>query len=732
MKHAHVCFLWHMHQPYYTDPVAGSASMPWVRLHATKAYYDMAYLLEKFQGVRATFNFTPSLLLQLQEIGTGKILDLFLEHAQRPAAHLTLEEKAFLVRHFFSANWATMVRPHQRYHELLVKRGLNVPGHDLHRVARQFSTQDCLDLQVWHNLAWFGYGTVQQYPRLAALRQKNRGFTEDDKHEVLELQRLAVREIIPLYRRLMECGQIELTTTPFYHPILPLVIDTDINRRARPDLPLPARFHAPDDAATQLQQAVDFHHHTFGRPPMGLWPSEGSVCPEMLPLIHQAGLRWFATDEGILARSLGMCDRPWHRQSALYQPYRIGEAEGCLTVLFRDREISDAFGFVYHKTTPESAAEDVLRRVRDIVHAAPQDKLVIAIILDGENPWEHYHDGGEQFLSLLYKTFTNHELDQGQFVVHASTISDAITSVQPTQQLSCLHSGSWINSDYKIWIGHQEDNRGWDLLGHTRAQLMNLSPSLPSDRKRAAWQELYAAEGSDWFWWYGDDFDTDFKPEFDRLFRTHLRNVWTHMGIPAPDQLNHPICIRTIASESDSVQQPLALLNPTIDGMVTDFFEWRGAGSINTKPPLGAMWKADGLFTAIRFGWNMDYLVMRFDPDEKSATRQDLDVNITVQGPQFTFRLMFPLSWPGPEAFLLSRKIQEDPWQEMGSYGSIHAHTILELAVPWKELCLEQGNAAQMSIIVREHGLEVARYPGDCPAVLTVPGPEFEAGLWRV
>jgi hypothetical protein len=173
-------------------------------------------------------------------------------------------------------------------------------------------------------------------------------------------------------------------------------------------------------------------------------------------------------------------------------------------------------------------------------------------------------------------------------------------------------------------------------------------------------------------------------------------------------------------------------LNPTIDGMVTDFFEWRGAGSINTRPPLGAMWKADGLFTAIRFGWNLDHLVMRFDPDETSTTRQGLDVDIIVQGPQFTFRFTFPFSSPAPRAFLLSRQTDTDTWQEIGSYGSINAHTILELAVPWKELCLEQGNTIQMSIIVREHGLEVARYPGHGPAVLTVPGPEFEAGLWRV
>ncbi|NJL17706.1 MAG: hypothetical protein HC938_11440 [Nitrospira sp.] len=279
-------------------------------------------------------------------------------------------------------------------------------------MASQFSTQELLDLQVWHNLAWFGYGTIQQYPRLAALRQKNRGFTEEDKHEMLALQHMAVQDIVPRYRRLMDRGQIELTTTPFFHPILPLVIDTDITRRARPDLPLPARFRAREDAAVQLQKAVTFHHATFGHPPTGLWPSEGSVCPEMLPLVHQTGLRWLATDEGILARSLTMCNRPWHRQAALYQPYQIGEADQSLTILFRDREISDAFGFVYHKTTPESAAEDVLRRLRNISHDTPHDHIVVTIILDGENPWEHYHDGGERFLSLLYQGFTTHDLDQ--------------------------------------------------------------------------------------------------------------------------------------------------------------------------------------------------------------------------------------------------------------------------------------------------------------------------------
>ncbi|MEC4889097.1 MAG: glycoside hydrolase family 57 protein [Nitrospira sp.] len=734
MKHVHVCFLWHMHQPYYTDPVAGSASMPWVRLHATKAYYDMASLLEQFPAVRATFNFTPSLLLQLQEIGGGTIRDLFLERAQRPAADLTQEEQAFLIRHFFSANWATMVRPYPRYHELLVKRGTEVNGQDLAKVAKQFSTQDFLDLQVWHNLAWFGYGAVRRYPRLAALRSKNRGFTEDEKQEVLALQRAAVQEIVPLYRRLAEQGQIELTTTPFFHPILPLVIDTDFTRRARPDLPLPSRFRAPDDAEAQLQRAVAFHTATFGHPPAGLWPSEGSVCPELLPLVRRAGLQWLATDEGVLARSLDMGGQPWDRSRSLYQPYRAGEPGQEVTMVFRDRDLSDAFGFVYHKTDPDSAADDVLRRLRAIVHNAPHKHLLIPIILDGENPWEHYHDGGEHFLSRLYRALTAQTLDEpGAVRCVASTMSEGLAAVPPAQSLSHLHSGSWINQDYKIWIGHAEDNRGWDLLGHTRTRLVEAAPTLPTAQASAAWNELYAAEGSDWFWWYGDDFETDFKPEFDRLFRTHLRNVWTHMGLTPPDSLNQPICAITAPPDTDRVMQPVARLSPAIDGVVTDFFEWRGAGTINTQPPLGAMWKAEGLFTAIRFGWSDEQLFLRLDPDEAAQPRhQSLAMQIVLHGPRHHFRLAFSCPPPGPDSFQLFQQRENGTWEEKGCYRSICAKAIVELAIPVKDLSLEPGDSIHMSLIVLEHGLEVARYPHQAPATLLVPGDDFDAAMWRV
>ena len=731
MKTVQVCFLWHMHQPYYTDPVSGSASMPWVRLHATKAYFDMAFLLERFPRLHATFNFTPSLLVQLKEIGDGTIQDLFLEYAKRRAVDLSEEEQAFLIRHYFSINWATMIRPYSRYHELLVKRGLDIDGQDLKRLARLFSAQDFLDLQVWFNLAWFGFGAVQRYPRLAALRSKNRGFTEEEKQEVLDLQRQTVRNIVPMYRRLAERGQVELTTTPFYHPILPLVIDTEHTRRARPDLPLPSRFRAPEDAEAQLRLAVEYHTATFGSPPQGLWPSEGSVCPELIPLLGRVGLRWLATDEGILARSLESSQLPWHR-AQLYRPYRVGSAGEEATIVFRDRELSDGFGFLYHKTAADIAGDDVLRRIKQIALDTPQDQVLVPIILDGENPWEHYYEGGEQFLSHLYHALSQGALDQGDSLhVTTATMSEALAATTDTPHLPYLHSGSWINQDFKIWIGHTEDNRGWDLLTHTRSRLQEISSSLPPDRAKAAWNELYAAEGSDWFWWYGDDFDTAYKEEFDRLFRTHLRNVWTLAGLAPPDLLNQPVCEAHRPHTRDQITQPLAMLRPTLDGAVTDFFEWRGAGTINPNPPLGAMWKAEGLFTSICFGFDLDYLYLRLDPDPSVLNRKaDLRIECWLQTPVESYRLEIALSVP--DHYVLSQRREDGGWHEVSHSKRIVWDRVLELALPFKELHVHEGQPLHMTLLVRRNGLEIARYPRHQPVAFTVPGPEFEATVWRV
>jgi alpha-amylase/alpha-mannosidase (GH57 family) len=721
MKRTQACFLWHMHQPYYTDPVAGFASMPWVRLHATKAYYDMACMIERFPSIKATFNFTPSLLIQLQELSSGSAGDLFLHYAQRPAGELTPSERAFIIRHFFAANWSTMVRPFPRYHELLVKRGLDVRQQPLDRLAAQFTAQELLDIQVWHNLTWFGYGMMDRYPRLGELRAKDRGFTEEEKQEVLALQHQAVGEIIPFYRRLAETGRIELTTSPFYHPILPLLIDTEFARRSRPEALLPSRFQAPADAETQIRNAVALHREVFGAPPAGLWPSEGSVCPELIPMLRAAGLQWTATDEGVLARSLGGWDRP----ACLYQPYLAGQPGQDVRIVFRDREISDAFGFVYAKLTPEAAVEDVLRRLRGIAEQAPGEPALVPIILDGENPWEHYHDGGERFLSGLYGALAG----DGAPII-TDTMSGALAAHAHPKRLEHLHSGSWINQDFKIWIGHPEDNRAWDLVRLTRARLANAAGTLSPDQARGAWEELYAAEGSDWCWWYGDDFETDYKPEFDRLFRTHLRNVYLRAGLPVPDVLNEPLIG---ARETRPFHLPVALLSPVLDGRVSDFFEWHGAGTIDPAPPLGAMWKSQNLFAAIHFGFSVDALFLRLDPGEElAAGTARAEVELHVASAAGTYKLGFSLDAGGPDTFTLSGAADGSSWTEVGRYGTICRRRILELAVPFKDLRLQAGQEFKISLAVLQNGVEVERYPRQKPVTLTVPDENYEATTWRV
>ena len=722
-----------MHQPYYTDPVTRTVGMPWVRLHASKAYFDMAFLLERFPDIHSTFNFTPSLLLQLNEAVSGSVADLFLEYATRSAAELSPSERAFLLRHFFAANWANMVRPFPRYHELLVKRGLDGQHQDWDRVGKEFTTQDWRDLQVWHNLAWFGYGAVARYPRLAALRQKDRSFSEEDKHEILAIQHQVVGNIIPMYRALAAKGQIELTTTPFYHPILPLVIDTDIGRRARPDSALPSRLQATADAAAQLQRAVAYHTAQFGHAPRGLWPSEGSVCPEMIPLVRQAGFHWMATDEGILARSLGH----WDRQADLFRPYLAGpsmqdsaqDIAQNIKMVFRDREMSDAFGFVYSKWTAESAIEDVLRRVAGNVERATSDQILIPIILDGENPWEHYFDGGEQFLSGLYKALSTRALDTADRRVSPQTISRALEQAPPTLRLPHLHSGSWINSDFKIWIGHAEDNRGWDMVRETRARLVEMEPTLTPDQSAGAWEALYAAEGSDWFWWYGDDFHTEYKLEFDRLFRTHLRNVFLRAGKVAPEFLNHSVIDAGPLSGGQSVRLPVCLISPKIDGMVTDFFEWRGAGLIDPSPPHGAMWKASDRFSHIAFGYSLDTLFLRLDM-QPSSTQEATTAEWHVWTAHAHYKVTFPLA-ADLDHFILWSSTTE-VFQQVGRYTTIASRKIVELAVPFKDFALQARQEFSVSLVLSQEALEVERYPRHHAVSLTVPDRNFEARMWRV
>ena len=740
MKTVAVAFLWHLHQPYYTDPLTRTAPFPWVRLHATKGYFDMAVLLDEHPEMHATVNLTPSLLLQLQEQEQGRVRDVFWAHAVRRAADLSAEERAFILRHFFAANWDTMVRPHERYYSLLVQRGRQIQDQDAARLATRFSAQDFLDLQVWHNLAWFGHRAVARYPALRELISKGRQFTEVEKHEVLSIQHQVLAQLMPLFKRLAERGQIELTTTPFFHPILPLLINTDFANRSRPDSPVPPRFAHPEDARAQLQMAMEFHASVFGQRPVGLWPSEGSVCPELIPMLAELGGRWAATDEGILAASV----EGWNREAHLYRPY-LGSSEGReVALLFRDRELSDAVGFTYARNDPHAAVADFTARLAAIAEHSPEVRPLVPVILDGENPWEYYPDGGESFLRTLYATLISGGTGEVRF--HSVTPEQELAQHPPSTRLNRLHTGSWINADLRIWIGHPEDNDAWERLGRTRRFLQREQQQgqTPGKAVEDAWKELYAAEGSDWFWWFGDDFETDHKGIFDQLFRLHLGNVFRMLNKDVPEFLLLPIWHRH--TMEPTIQLPVALIAPCIDGAVTDFYEWRGAGFIEGRTPLTAMYKGPPVFSRIYFGFDLEHFYLRFDPvragthgvartgeilpgesEDKGAT---LMVHVQFLEPHHV-KLVFPLDLSEPARFTVFNSSDGISFFPGGTYESIRRKKIIELQVPLKDLGFQRGSTVHMIIKVLDGELERERLPQYQPLALHVPDETFEATMWK-
>ena len=480
-------------------------------------------------------NWAPSLLLQLEAYANGASTDKDEQIARKPADALTPAERAHVVKESFSVDWDLWVKPVPRYAELLAKRGTDLRKIDLTRTQESFSNQELLDLEVHFILGWMGFAARREEPLVAALVAKERSFTEIEKIQLLDLSRRMAQKVVPRWKALAARGIVEITCSPLYHPILPLLVDTDSARRAMPDATLPPRFRHPEDAREQVRRGLARAERDFGGRPSGMWPSEGSVSPEVLEILAQEGVRWCATDQGNLERS-ELAERP--AGPLHHQPWLHGET----AIFFRDRELSDLIGFRYARSEAQQAAEDLVRRI-----AAAGPDATVTLALDGENPWEHYPQSGEAFLDALYSRL-------GKEVTPVLP-RDEIAQRKPSRRISRLHSGSWIDSNFRIWIGHPEDNQAWALLGMAREALER---SRGAPNWDAAYQACLVAEGSDWFWWYGDDFTTENAPEFDSLFRRNVTQVFKHLGLPPPERLGRPI----IAPHKDKTQASAVVVPP--------------------------------------------------------------------------------------------------------------------------------------------------------------------------
>ena len=501
-----VAFLWHMHQPFYKDLVRQCYVMPWAYLHGTKDYLGMPALLEEFPSVHQTFNLVPSLLLQLEEYASGTARDESLELAFKPASQITGEDRRLILERFFPVPVRTMLQPFPRYFELYERR--NDPSRH-----HEFSEQDIRDIQVWWTLVWMDHDR-----RPKDLVEKGRNFSENDKGALRRLVQETIQNIIPEYRRMQDRGTIEISTTPFYHPILPILIDSRVD-----DGNVPVVVNLPYDAREQLARSLAFMKERFGITPQGLWPSEGSVSNDVALLAASLGFRWMATDEGILAKSC--VDLSFNNRQRLYHPYRRGD----ITIFFRDRTLSDLIGFQYMHAPAAEGAADLIRRFKDL-----PDGAHVLIALDGENPWDYYPNSGRDFLRRLFDGI------QKDSSLEAVTLSEALDRI-PSEKLDWLAPGSWANANFHIWIGHPEDHQAWQWILRARKALMERKEFVPENKWSLAYEELLIAEGSDWMWWFGNDFSSDSDAIFDALFRQHIGNVFDLIGLPQPSGLDEPI-----------------------------------------------------------------------------------------------------------------------------------------------------------------------------------------------
>jgi alpha-amylase/alpha-mannosidase (GH57 family) len=514
-----------------------------------------------------------------------------------------------------------------RYWEL--RERFREHGYVPEKAEKYFETQHFTDLQVLTQIAWFDEFFLEDKD-VAGLIKKERNYSLEDQSFVIKRERELLGKVLPAYADAAKKGAIEISATPFYHPILPLVCDTSAGAVSSPGLPLPQnRFRHPEDAREQLVRALDLHQQVFGLRPQGVWPSEGSVSEETLAIAHSLGIRWMATDEGVLGRSTGVFFQrdgngrlPAHLAEQLYNVHKFENGETTMHLVFRDHTISDLIGFVYSGMDPGEAAGHLLRNIKDAAQPvlAQGRDAVVSVILDGENAWEYYPKSGREFLRRFYDAL------QHEAGLEPVTVSEAIARQRDVSPLKTLVPGSWINANFNVWIGAPEDNRAWDYLYHAREFYAQHAARATEAQRKLAFEEILIAEGSDWNWWYGPEHHSANDRDFDELYRKHLSNIYQALGAAPPDYLAQPI---TAGEVRPAFIPQTHYIHPRVSGDKIRYFEWMGAAIFTADQRAGAMHGKQFLLDSVHAGIDSTFVYGRLDfagpvPD----TEFDLVVNL--------------------------------------------------------------------------------------------------------
>ena len=615
MKKLSLAIYWHMHQPVYE--IEGTYLMPWARLHAVKDYLDMVLFLEKFPNLKLNFDVVPALMDTVLDYTQGKH-DIHSELTISDVYNLSDEEKSFILNNFFSSKFETMIFRSENYKNLYQKRF----SKDVCN-PEEFSPQELSDLMALFNLVWIDSIHYSRYPRLQELWNKQYNYSLDDRIEIINIHRQIMEEIIPTYKKYIAEGRIEMTTSAYYHSILPILVDLKSSTKSTLTTEgLPSSWGMLEDAKAQIKKALDRVEEIMGTRPKGFWPPELCLGPKTLNILAKEGIEWTISDEGILADSInfdfirdfkGNLNDPYH----LLKVYEYNTKTQPINVIFRDRSIANLINFEYAGIDSRMAANDLYDKIKVIQNkllVSPDDKHLLTIALDGENCWENYQNDGNEFLTYIYAMIENDES------LETVLITDYIRNDNYKKNLNKIHSGSWIDKTFQYWIGESTKNKAWNYLKETRdAFEIFAKENKDNPNINTAYRELMIAEGSDWFWWYGEPNNSGQDFVFDYMYRERLKNVYASLGLEPPEHLNKSL----ITKVEMPFKHPTRKITPRLDGLFESYADWYHSGNISMLD--GPVFRENKNVEKIHFGCDENNVYFRLHVNKNNSDSSFID-----------------------------------------------------------------------------------------------------------
>ncbi|MBQ3641120.1 hypothetical protein II906_04235 [bacterium] len=747
-KELSVAFVWHFHQPNYQVQPNGIRLMPWARLHAIKDYLDMLLLLDKFPKIKLNFSIVPALLDTIEDYANNNAHDIHSKLTVTPVEELSDDDKIFILNYFFDANYDTLIAPNPRYNELYAKRGsqkeINI---------NDFSLQEYADIMMLFNLVWFDPIWKDTYPELKAFEKKGKNYTLKDRQILIELNRKIIKQIIPSFKKYQEKGRIEIITSPYNHPIMPILINPKDLKNPSLKYPMPdCKIALMVDLKEQIKLSIEKITETFGKPPKGIWPSEHCVSQKVLDVAANLGFEWVITDESVLSNSIkkefvrdfrGCWEDPYDVCSLYNYQTKTGKE---INIVFRDSFLPKLISFEYPNRDSEICANDMFERIKSVydkLKNSPDEKHLLTIAMDGENSWSAYPKDGAIFLEKVYSLINDDK------TIKTVLLSDYVeANKEHSKLLKKVASGSWVNQEFQLWIAEPTKNLAWKYLVQARNEFKEAEKTgeLTKEQIKSIKSELFAAEGSDWFWWYGEPNNSGQDHIFDFLFREHLRNIYLFMNKPIPEYLDTPL----ISVMGKPSKNPRKEITPKISGFSANNDDWNYAGCIDI--PGGPILQENKLFNRIYFGTDKNNLYLRFDlnkyfvdkkdnlqeysavyiylknynmPEEKSSparTTNKIGSIFPIMYDGYTDEIKIALTGSRKHALQYSKASRDGLWELQWEHNIKYAnHEIFEISIPYEDLKIKEGDSFGFFCLAAANGITEEVYPKDIPLSLIRP-----------